>query len=109
MGIAVDGGDPIWVANFGGRRLGHRCGARLSACPPGLRTGDPISPAGTGYTSDGLERNTGVQVDPSGNVWLTNNWQTTPLQTNPGGHEVVGFIGVATPVRTPLLGPPRRP
>ncbi|MFJ4008232.1 hypothetical protein [Streptomyces sp. NPDC090026] len=106
-GIAVDGNDTVWVANFGGHRLANLCGARQSACPPGLHTGDPISPAGTGYPSEGLERNTAVQIDPSGNVWLANNWRNVPLQTNPGGHEMVVFIGLAAPVRTPLLGPPR--
>ena len=106
-GIAVDGADTVWVANFGGHRLANLCGARTSACPRGLRTGDPISPSGTGYTSDGLERSTAVQIDPSGNVWLTNNWRNVPVQTNPGGHEMVVFVGLAAPVRTPLLGPPR--
>ncbi|GAA4657686.1 hypothetical protein GCM10023347_05740 [Streptomyces chumphonensis] len=106
-GIAVDGDDTVWVANFGGHRLANLCGARESACPSGLRTGDPISPADTGYPSDGLDRNTAVQIDPSGNVWLANNWRTVPLQTNPGGREMVVFIGLAAPVRTPLLGPPR--
>ncbi|WP_043405081.1 NHL repeat-containing protein [Streptomyces pluripotens] len=106
-GIAVDGDDNVWVANFGGHRLANLCGARTSACPPGLHTGDPISPAATGYTSDGLERNTGIQIDPSGNVWLANNWRNIPVQTNPGGHEMVVFVGLAAPVRTPLLGTPR--
>ncbi|ACU77462.1 NHL repeat containing protein [Catenulispora acidiphila DSM 44928] len=108
-GVAVDGDDTVWVSNFGGRRLVHLCGARLSSCPPGYRAGQPISPAATGYTSDSLARNTGVQIDPSGNVWLANNWLTVPVQTNPGAHEVVVFIGMAAPVRTPLLGAPRRP
>ncbi|WP_240106862.1 hypothetical protein [Streptomyces sp. MUM 203J] len=107
-GIAVDGNDTVWVANFGGHRLANLCGARLSACPPGLRTGDPISPADTGYTSDGLERNTAIQIDPSGNVWLANNWRNIPVQTNPGGREMVVFVGLAAPVRTPLFGPPRQ-
>ncbi|WP_200263908.1 hypothetical protein [Streptomyces sp. HSG2] len=106
-GVAVDGEDTVWVANFGGHRLANLCGVRESACPPGLRTGDPISPSDTGYTSDGLERNTAVQIDPSGNVWLANNWRDVPVQTNPGGHEMVVFVGLAAPVRTPLLGPPR--
>ncbi|MCQ6555810.1 hypothetical protein NPS70_21795 [Streptomyces sp. C10-9-1] len=108
-GMAVDGNDTVWVSNFGGRRVANLCGARVSACPPGLTTGDPISPADTGYTSDGLERNTAVQIDPSGNVWLTNNWRNVPVQTNPGGLEMVVFVGLAAPVRTPLLGPPRQP
>ncbi|MCY0949829.1 hypothetical protein [Streptomyces sp. H27-S2] len=108
-GIAVDGSDTIWVANFGGQRLSHLCGARLSACPPGLRTGDPISPAETGYTSDSLERYTGVQVDPSGNVWLTNNCETTAQQTIMGATRWWCSSGSPPPVRTPLIGPPRRP
>ncbi|MFV2194871.1 hypothetical protein [Nocardiopsis sp. LOL_012] len=108
-GIAVDGADNVWVANFGGQRLAHLCGADASSCPPGHRTGDPISPAGTGYTSDALVRNTGVQIDPSGNVWLANNWQTRPRLTNPGGHEMVVFVGLAEPVEAPLVGPPQRP
>ncbi|MCH0565378.1 MULTISPECIES: hypothetical protein [unclassified Streptomyces] len=106
-GIAVDGNDTVWVANFGGHRVANLCGARESACPEGLHTGDPISPAATGYPEQGLERNTAVQIDPSGNVWLANNWRNVPVQTNPGGREMVVFVGLAAPVRTPLLGAPQ--
>ncbi|MFE3874212.1 NHL repeat-containing protein [Kitasatospora sp. NPDC059146] len=108
-GVAVDGDDTVWVANFGGHRVARLCGVNLAACPPGVRTGEPISPPGTGYTSDGLERNTGVQIDPSGNVWLANNWRTVPVQANPGGHELVVLVGAAAPVGTPLLGGGGRP
>ena len=107
-GIAVDGNDNVWVANFVGQRVSQICGARPSNCPPGLGTGDPISPE-TGYSFNGLVRNTGVQIDPSGNVWLTNNWERIPKQTNPGGHQMVVFIGLAEPVKTPLIGYPERP
>ena len=109
-GIAVDGNDNVWVANFDGQRVSHLCGARGAAvCPPGKdTTGAAISPD-AGYQFDGLVRNTGVQIDPSGNVWLVNNWLTVPVQTNPGGHEVVVFIGLAEPVKAPLIGPPERP
>ncbi|MFJ4188934.1 NHL repeat-containing protein [Kitasatospora sp. NPDC089509] len=103
-GVAVDGDDTVWVANFGGHRVARLCGVNLSACPPGVRTGEPISPPGTGYTSDGLERNTGVQIDPSGNVWLANNWRTVPVPANPGGHELVVLVGAAAPVAAPRLG-----
>ncbi|MFD9453049.1 hypothetical protein ACFWBC_08155 [Streptomyces sp. NPDC059985] len=106
-GIAVDGSDTVWVADFSGQRVTRLCGVRTEACPPGHRTGQPISPASAGYGFDGLVRNTGVQVDPSGNVWLTNNWELVPLQTNPGGRQLVLFVGLATPVRTPLIGLPR--
>jgi hypothetical protein len=42
---------------------------------------------------------------------MTNNWLLEAFQTpeNPGGHEVVVFIGLASPVRTPLIGVPRKP
>jgi hypothetical protein len=78
-------------------------------CPPGLRTGDAISPDGTGYGFDGPTRVTGVQADPSGNVWATNNWKNEVDLENPGGLEIVIFIGLAAPIETPLIGPPRRP
>ncbi|WP_030245112.1 NHL repeat-containing protein [Streptomyces sp. NRRL S-350] len=103
-GVAVDGDDTVWVANFGGHRVARLCGVDLAACPPGFRTGQPISPPDTGYSSDALERNTGVQIDPSGNVWLVNNWRTVPVQTNPGGHELVVLVGAAAPVAAPRLG-----
>ena len=107
-GIAVDGNDNIFVANFGGQRLSEFCGVKTSNCPPGTKTGDPISPD-TGYTSDALTRNTGVAIDPSGNVWLANNWLNVPIQTNPGGHGAVVYIGLAAPVKTPLNGLPSKP
>jgi len=108
-GIAVDGDDTVWVANFGGMRVTQVCGARPENCPPGLKTGDPISPKDTGWAFDGLVRNTAVQIDSSGNVWLANNWLTDPIQTNPGGKTMAVFVGLAAPVKTPVVGPPQRP
>ncbi|MBX3381055.1 MAG: hypothetical protein KF805_13255 [Phycisphaeraceae bacterium] len=95
-GIAVDGDDNVWVANFGGNRV--------SAFQS---DGTPIAPFG--FHSDAILRVTGVSIDPSGNVWLANNWLTVPVQTNPGGDGVVVVIGIAAPVKTPLLGPPQQP
>ncbi len=105
-GIAVDGNDNVWVANFDKQTLGNLCGTRPKHCPPGTHTGDPIAP-NSGYGFDGLTRNTGVAVDRSGNVWLANNWLQVPFQTNPGGHQIVAYIGLAAPVKTPVIGPPR--
>jgi hypothetical protein len=90
----------------------------VSACaPPGRaaaalghakrKVGKAISPDGTGYTSDALDRNTGIAVDPSGNVWLANNWKPTPLINNPGGNSIAVLVGVAAPLKTPLIGTPR--
>lgn len=52
---------------------------------------------------------TAVQVDPSGNLWVTNNWKIIPIQNNPGGESIMIFIGIAAPIATLLIGPPRQP
>ncbi|WP_346837805.1 hypothetical protein [Microbulbifer sp. SAOS-129_SWC] len=112
-GIAIDGNDNVWVANSTGRSITQLCGVRIANCPPGFRTGDPISPA-AGYLG-GLQIVTDVAVDPAGNVWVANNWdrpdegfKQTPseaLSTRFGGDGAVVFFGLAKPVRTPLIGP----
>ncbi len=118
-GNAVDGKDNVFVANFGSgigeggsilSRISHFCGADTANCPQGLRTGDPISPD-TGYTSDALDRITGVAVDQSGNLWAADNWKfaADPNSNNPGGKAVVAFVGLAAPIKTPLIGPPQQP
>ena len=107
-GIAVDGADNVWVANFGQQRVTELCGVKTANCPPGFHTGEAISPNGNGYGFDGLTRNTGIQIDPSGNVWIANNWKNLPAPNgNPGGYEMVAFVGAARPIRTPLIGPPK--
>jgi len=116
-GIAIDGDDNVWVANSTGRSVTQLCGARPATCPPGMNTGDPISPPG-GYIG-GLQIITDVAVDPAGNLWVANNWDRPdegfkqvpdPAQsTRFGGNGTVVFFGVAKPVRTPLIGPPRQP
>jgi len=117
-GIAVDGNDNVWVANATGRTVTHLCGARPENCPPGMKTGDPISPP-SGYIG-GLQILTDLAVDPAGNVWVANNWdmpeqagfQKVPppaLSTRFGGNGTVVFFGMAKPVRTPLIGPPLAP
>jgi hypothetical protein len=116
-GIAVDGNDNVWVADAFGRTITHLCGARLENCPPGAKTGDPISPPG-GYFG-GVQITTDVAIDPAGNVWVANNWDRPDegfkkepepaLSTRFGGNGTVVFYGLAKPVKTPLIGPPRAP
>ncbi|MGI9539258.1 MAG: hypothetical protein ACR2N6_03825, partial [Miltoncostaeaceae bacterium] len=101
--------DNVWVASFLDPRVTQLCGRR-SACPPGVGFAEPISPRVSGFTNRGLQHVTGVQVDQSGNVWAVNNWSTSsPFQRFVGGNGLVQFIGLATPVDTPLIGLPRRP
>lgn len=116
-GIAVDGNDTVWAFNFGVVPVGqttetptgisHFCGIDPSKCPAGLSVGSPISPNDTGYRSDALERITGGQIDPSGNIWMTGNWKIDANPNmNPGGNSIAIAIGAAAPIRTPLIGPP---
>lgn len=108
-GTAVDGNDTVWVADFLGATLVQFCGRRVRYCPPGVRTGEPITPVG-GYANGALQHVTAVQVDPSGNVWVANNWSTgSPLSQPVGGDGLVQYVGLAAPVKTPLAGPPVRP
>jgi hypothetical protein len=58
-----------------------------------------------------LDRVTGGGVDPSGNIWILNNWKKTgptppTYNTNPGGNSFVIVPGAAAPIKTPLIGPP---
>jgi hypothetical protein len=117
-GITTDGNDTVWVFNFGvipppGNEPGlppngisRFCGVSTEKCPSGLKVGDPISPS-TGYRSNALTRLTGGQVDPSGNLWLMNNWKLAadPF-VNPGGNSIVIVVGAAGPLKTPTIGPP---
>jgi hypothetical protein len=116
-GIAIDGNDNVWVADAFGRTITHLCGARLENCPPGAKTGDPISPPG-GYLG-GVQITTDVAIDPAGNVWVANNWDRPDegfkkepdpaYSTRFGGNGTVVFYGLAKPVKTPLIGPPQAP
>ena len=108
-GLAVDGNDNAWVANFSGQRLSAVCGVRAKTCQRGVTTGEGLSPKKKGYRFTGLQRNTGVAIDGSGNVWVTNNWKKKPIQIDPGGDGLVAFLGMAGPVRTPTIGPPQQP
>jgi hypothetical protein len=117
--VVVDGDDNVWISNFAmpSSPIAHLCGVRTENCPPGFKTGDPISPPG-GYVSGALQMQTDLAIDPAGNVWVMNNWQNidacfgTPPETVStlcGGQGVVVFYGMAKPVHAPQIGPVRAP
>lgn len=81
-----------------------------------VHTGDAVSLVG-GYVG-GLQMQVDVGVGPAGEVWVTNNWQYYPaalgkvdesMSTLAAGQGLVVFYGMAKPVRTPLIRPPRQP
>ena len=116
--VAVDGNDNVWISNFAmpNSPIVQLCGVRTETCPPGMKTGDQISPPG-GYVGGGLQMQTDIAVDPAGSVWAMNNWQDIgscigkpqeALSTRCGGQGVVIFYGMAKPVRPPQIGPARK-
>jgi streptogramin lyase len=113
----IDGNDNVWVSNFAAPNspITQLCGVRTENCPPGMKTGDQISPPG-GYVGGGLQMLTDLAIGPAGDVWVMNNWQDIDscfgvpdetLSTRCGGQGVVIFFGMAKPVRAPQIGPAR--
>ncbi len=109
--VSVDGNDNIWISNLSSASAGivQLCGFRTENCPPGMKTGDAISPPG-GYVGGGLQMQVDVGIGPAGDVWVTNNWQYWPAalervdearSTLGGGQGVVVFYRMAKPVRVP--------
>jgi streptogramin lyase len=93
QGIAVDGQGNIWVANYHGDSISVLQGA------DGATPGTPLSPASGLGQAAGLSLPFALAVDGSGSVWVSNNYTNT----------VTEFVGAATPVKTPLLGPVQKP
>jgi len=94
--IAVDGSGTVWVANYRGGSFTELAGA-ASATP-----GAALSPS-TGFGTDAnLIEPYAIAIDASGNVW-TSSFATVPAAGQQG--TLTEFIGLATPVNTPLVGP----
>jgi hypothetical protein len=93
QGIAVDGAGAVWVANYRGNSVSEIAGS-FSSSP-----GTFLSPSIGLGTDAGLFDPYGLAIDGSGSIWVTNSANNTLTQ----------FIGVATPVKTPLAGPPQIP
>jgi hypothetical protein len=98
-GIAVDGAGNVWVTNYDSAT--QNSGATITELQgaKGASPGSALSPT-TGFGADaGLLKPFGVAIDASGNVWVSSF----------GSSKVTQFLGAATPVKTPLIGPPQLP
>ena len=109
-GVSIDGNDNVWVANFWGRGVVLMAGAEPRDNPQGTKPGDVIHV----FTGGTIQMLTDVVIDPAGNIWAANNWNSLdavladnpafPISTWGGGSGFTVIYGVAAPVKTPLIG-----
>jgi hypothetical protein len=87
--VAIDGAGTVWVCSYRGTSLTELAGS-ASAKP-----GAVVSPAvGLGGGAN-LSEAYALAADASGNLWVSNRASNTLTE----------FVGLASPVRTPLIGP----
>lgn len=91
-GIAVDGAGNVWVANVHSNSV--------TEIPVGGKT-TPVK-----FTAKGMSFPTGLAIDGSGNVWVASFGHTINGKGKGAGN-VIELIGVASPVLTPVIGPPQ--
>ena len=114
--VSIDGNDHVWVSNFapnGG--LTELCGARTETCPPGMKTGDPISPPSGGTKvvacsiwsmPRSIRRATcGCPTTGRIQVLATQSKPDEGVSTRCGGQGMIVFYGMAKPVRAPADWP----
>lgn len=93
QGIAIDGSGHVWVTNFGTNSVAELAGSAANS------PGQVLSPT-TGYAIDArMDQPFALAIDASGNLWIPS------FQDN----SLTEIIGLATPVKTPQLGPVESP
>ncbi len=93
QGIAVDGSGHVWVTNILGSSITELAGSAASS------PGQIVSPT-AGWAKDAaLNHGWAVAIDASGNLWVV-NYSTNTLTE---------IVGLATPVKTPQIGPVQSP
>jgi hypothetical protein len=113
-GINVDGNDDVWVGNMWGRCATLLAGDNTAGHPPGTKAGDTLHI----FQSGSIQMVTDVSIDPAGNVWVANNWNSLDAAASPdpkrptstwgGGSGFTVIYGVASPVQSPRIGKVRK-
>ena len=93
QGIAIDGSGHVWVTNILGSSITELAGSATNS------PGQILSPTAGWARDAGLNYAYAIAIDASGNLWVVN--KTTNILTE--------IIGMATPVKTPQLGPAQSP
>ena len=106
-GLNVDGNDDVWVGNMFSRNVTLMAGDNTKGHPAGTKTGDIIHV----FQSGSIQMITDASIDPAGNVWAANNWNSLeaaakpnpslPTSTWGGGSGFTVIYGVAAPVKPP--------
>ena len=112
-GLAVDGAGNIWTAN----------GFSLTELPVGNYSApvtycDSTSTSNTGPLPSTLTNCTfsenyqmagpaGIAIDSAGNIWVSNGGPNAPGGNGP--FTMTTFLGIASPVKTPVIGTPVAP
>ena len=93
QGIAIDGAGRVWVTSYAGAGIAQLAGSAEA------QPGQVLSPA-PGWGADGSVSGAfALAIDASGNLWISGS----------NDNSLREIIGLAAPVKTPLLGPPRVP
>ncbi len=114
-GLNIDGNDDVWVGNMWGRSVSLLAGDNTKGHPAGTKTGDVIHV----FQSGSIQMITDVSIDPAGNVWAANNWNSLEAASSEdpvrrtstwgGGSGFTVIYGVAAPVKSPRMGKVRQP
>jgi hypothetical protein len=109
-GLNIDGNDDVWVGNMWGRSVTLLAGDATKGHPTGTKTGDVIHV----FQAGSIQMITDVSIDPAGNVWAANNWNSLEAAASPnpsrptstwgGGSGFTVIYGVAAPVKPPRIG-----
>jgi streptogramin lyase len=93
QGVAIDGVGNVWIANFRAGAISELAGA--NAPIPGAT----LSPTGGLGADASLLEAYAIAADASGNLWISSF----------GSNVLTQFVGLASPVKTPLIGLPAAP
>ena len=109
-GNNIDGNGDLWIGNIKNRSVVLLAGDETQGHPEGTKTGDLIHK----FTGGSIQMITDVNIDPAGDVWVANNWNSVdavaaedPIfatSTWGGGSGLTVIYGVAGPVKPPRVG-----
>ncbi|HTC76080.1 MAG TPA: MBG domain-containing protein [Edaphobacter sp.] len=93
QGIAIDGSGHVWITNILGSSITELAGSAATS------PGQILSPTAGWVRDAGLTAGWAVAIDASGNLWVVSNDKSSLIE----------IVGLATPVKTPQVGPVQSP